>query len=288
MGVLSLEMTFLMVFPLLWTIFCFTLASRNILPPWPEKNFSHLALHNSRANFDPLARSSTRALFSSVNQACVEVERRHRMRHIHLPLLALVGLLLLSGCGSGTNSPAISTAPSCSSAPSREANSHAQTVHAKISEFAIPALKSGPRDIAAGPDGALWFTQYGSNQIGRITANGSITEYTVPTLDSSPAAITAGPDGALWFTELQVNKIGRITANGSITEFAVHTSEEGIPISLLGITAGPDGALWFTENSSNKIGRITANGSITEYTVPTLGGYPNKITAAPNGTLWFT
>src|SRR3954468_11351350 len=45
MGVPSLEMTVLMVFPLLWTIFCFTLASRNILPPWPGKNFSHLALH---------------------------------------------------------------------------------------------------------------------------------------------------------------------------------------------------------------------------------------------------
>src|SRR5258708_13743909 len=48
MGVPSLEMTFLMVFPLLWTICCFSLACRNSVPPWPEKNFSHLALHSLR------------------------------------------------------------------------------------------------------------------------------------------------------------------------------------------------------------------------------------------------
>src|SRR5258708_39686723 len=52
MGVPSLEMTFLMVFPLLWTICCFSLARRNSVPPWPEKNFSHLALHSLREQAD--------------------------------------------------------------------------------------------------------------------------------------------------------------------------------------------------------------------------------------------
>src|SRR5258706_9319949 len=127
--------------------------------------------------------------FRSVNPAYVELERRHRMRSINLPRLALVGLLLLTGCGSGANSTT-STVPSCSSAPTRAANTHAQTVHIKISEFAIPALQSGPGDIVAGPDGALWFTEGQSNQIGRITTNGTITEFPVPSPDSIPGAIT--------------------------------------------------------------------------------------------------
>ena len=34
--------------------------------------------------------------------------------------------------------------------------------------------------IAAGPDGALWFTNYGNNSIGRITTTGVVTNYTGP------------------------------------------------------------------------------------------------------------
>jgi virginiamycin B lyase len=38
-----------------------------------------------------------------------------------------------------------------------------------ITEFALPTAGSDPFDIAAGPDGALWFTQQDGNRIGRIT-----------------------------------------------------------------------------------------------------------------------
>ena len=65
-------------------------------------------------------------------------------------------------------------------------------------------------EITAGPDGALWFTEYSANRIGRITTAGVITEYTVPTASSKPYGIAVGPDGALWFTESNADKIGRI------------------------------------------------------------------------------
>src|SRR5512135_1737336 len=64
--------------------------------------------------------------------------------------------------------------------------------------------------IVAGPDGALWFTNYGNNSIGRITTAGAITSYTDPSI-SQPNGIAAGPDGALWFTNHGNNSIGRIT-----------------------------------------------------------------------------
>jgi streptogramin lyase len=66
--------------------------------------------------------------------------------------------------------------------------------------------------ITAGPDGNLWFTEYGGNKIGRITTAGSITEFAIPTANSGPTGITAGHDGNLWFTESNGNKIGRITS----------------------------------------------------------------------------
>lgn len=81
----------------------------------------------------------------------------------------------------------------------------------KITEFALPILKSIPLKITAGPDGNLWFAESGADKIGRITPNGTITEFALSTSSSSPAGITAGPDGNLWFTETS-GKIGRITS----------------------------------------------------------------------------
>ncbi len=110
-----------------------------------------------------------------------------------------------------------------------------------------------------GSDGALWFTVYLGNKIGRITTAGAFTEFTVPTANSRPNGITAGPDGALWFTELQGNKIGRITTAGVITEFTVPTANS----SPFGITAGPDGALWFAEAGASKVGRLVLPETLT-------------------------
>jgi hypothetical protein len=47
-------------------------------------------------------------------------------------------------------------------------------------QYPIPTAGSGPNGIVAGPDGALWFTEYSGNKIGRITTGGSITEYRSP------------------------------------------------------------------------------------------------------------
>src|SRR5437588_145666 len=76
---------------------------------------------------------------------------------------------------------------------------------------------SGPYGIVAGPDGALWFTEFNGNRIGRIITSGVITEYSTGlTPGSFPTRIAVGPDGALWFTEFS-DRIGRIATTGAIT-----------------------------------------------------------------------
>jgi virginiamycin B lyase len=65
--------------------------------------------------------------------------------------------------------------------------------------------------MAAGADGAIWFTESGANKIGRITTTGTISEYAVPTVDSVPYDIAVGPNATLWFTEQRSSKIGQIT-----------------------------------------------------------------------------
>lgn len=62
------------------------------------------------------------------------------------------------------------------------------------------------RDIAAGSDGNLWFTEIGPGIIGRMTTSGVVTRFSVPS-DKQPQLITPGPGGALWFTEYPDSRI---------------------------------------------------------------------------------
>ena len=128
---------------------------------------------------------------------------------------------------------------------------------------------------------ALWFTNFGSNSIGRITSAGVVTTYTGTGI-ASPASITAGPDGALWFTNSGGDTIDRITASGTVTSYSGNGVSEPE-----GITPGPDGALWFTNATGDSIGRITTAGVVTIYTGTGISD-PGGITAGPDGALWFT
>src|SRR5260370_23588161 len=92
-----------------------------------------------------------------------------------------------------------------------------------IREFPVPGGAAG---IAAGPDGALWFTRSSPSMssIGRITTEGSVTNvFSIPTAFTVVENIALGPDGALRFTESMGNKVGRITTSGTITEFPLPT-----------------------------------------------------------------
>jgi streptogramin lyase len=60
-------------------------------------------------------------------------------------------------------------------------------------EYKVPTAMSQPAGIAAGPDGALWFTEFSANQIGRITTAGVVTEYAIPTPFSNPYGIVTVP-----------------------------------------------------------------------------------------------
>ena len=151
-----------------------------------------------------------------------------------------------------------------------------------VTEYPLLTPTSTPQGIAVGADGNLWFTEFGSNQVGRITTAGVVTEFPAGNL---PFYIAAGPDGNLWFTEFtSAGKIGRMTTAGVLTEFPI----PGLGSNPLGIVAGPDGNLWFTEDfTTNNIGRITPAGVITEFPIPTANAGAWGITKGSDNNLWF-
>jgi virginiamycin B lyase len=146
-----------------------------------------------------------------------------------------------------------------------------------IDEFPAPG---NPGGLAAGPDGAIWFTEETGNKIGRMTTGGAIThEIGVPTAGSLPTEIAVGPDGLMWFTEFNANKVGRVNPDLTISEFSLSGNPDGI-------TSGPDGAVWVTRFGSDQISRLSTSGSVLDsYPV---GNEPGDITVGPDGRLWFT
>jgi virginiamycin B lyase len=153
----------------------------------------------------------------------------------------------------------------------------------QIAEFPL-ADGALPFGIALGPDGALWFTERGTDSVGRIEPDGTLGTWTTLTPGADPTAIAAGPDGNIWFTEQGVNAIARLEPGGQVTEYPV-PSDNAVPA---GIAAGPDGAMWFTERNGHRIGRAAADGTISEFPIPSAFPGPMGITTGPDGALWFT
>jgi streptogramin lyase len=155
-----------------------------------------------------------------------------------------------------------------------------------ISEFTLPTPERFPLGITTGPDDNLWFVEYASATIGRMTPSGILTEF--PLTPATPftylRSIAAGPDNNLWFTDTGNNRIGRMTPTGSSTLFTVPTAFSNPE----GIAAGPDGNMWFTEYNGNAIGRITPAGIITEFALPPTSNHGlGGIAAGSDGNMWF-
>ena len=87
-----------------------------------------------------------------------------------------------------------------------------------ITEFPIGTKKSSPKGIVAAPDGNLWFTDLGTNRIGRVTMTGEVKDYAVGGGYRQLQGIAAGPDGNVWFTETHANTVSRHTLDRSSAE----------------------------------------------------------------------
>jgi virginiamycin B lyase len=130
----------------------------------------------------------------------------------------------------------------------------------------LPRPNSGPGDITAGADGALWFIELNGtidarvvvgNRVGRITLAGEITELPIPSRGGSPTNVAVGPDGNLWYTKGAA--LGRVADDGTITEFPLAANARAV-----GLTAGSDrqpperlaNRLWYADGNGNKIGYL--------------------------------
>jgi virginiamycin B lyase len=142
--------------------------------------------------------------------------------------------------------------------------------------------------IAAGGDGAVWFTMtgyggdFGFAKLGRVTTDGALTLR--PVGDMSLTGLTRGPDGSLWVIDL--NKVLRVRTDGSVSSFV---APDGWWM-MAKPAVGPDGNLWMIGEkqppSVMAVFRLTPDGTFTRFALPAGWIDYSHIAAGPDGDLW--
>ena len=152
----------------------------------------------------------------------------------------------------------------------------------KLKRHVIDSVRGGPLGVAVAPDGSVWATLQGANQLLRIAADGRMSTFDIPTRSSSPADIAVGADGSVWFLEFRGNKIGRF-ADGRFEEFPAGEQSAG----LTGLAVAPDGSVWFGMLRKGSLGRLR-DGKIEELKLPREGARPYGVAVDPAGNVWYT
>ena len=85
----------------------------------------------------------------------------------------------------------------------------AASAQPRVSYFPVPQ-GAHPHDVAAAPDGTVWYTAQHQGALGILDPRTGKVEQVPLGKGASPHGVIAGPDGAAWITETGLNAIARV------------------------------------------------------------------------------
>jgi streptogramin lyase len=122
-------------------------------------------------------------------------------------------------------------------------------------------------DISPDPQNNLYFTVFGSDQIGRVDAkNGEITLYKTPTKNSNPRRGELDDEGMFWFGEFGGNRIGMFNTKNLTFKEWTPASPWTFPYDVVG---DKNGDAWGGSTMTDRLTRLDPKtGQIVEYLMP--------------------
>lgn len=181
------------------------------------------------------------------------------------------------------------------------------------------------RALAQGADGNIWFADFNSDKIGRVTEKGKFKTFDTTANPTQSLQMVLGSDGNLYFAT-DHSGIGKIVASGNTTFMnlidnntqptavtvgpsneiwfaewagsnvgyfdsggADHEFDAGFDgfSNTFGIAYGSDGRIWFCDPQHRRIGAINVDGTGRTFYTKKLTGSPDSIVAGPDGNLYF-
>jgi virginiamycin B lyase len=155
---------------------------------------------------------------------------------------------------------------------------------ARVSYFAVPS-GAHPHDVAAAPDGTVWYTAQHQGALGVLDPTTGKTEHIPLGKGAAPHGVIVGPDRAAWITEGGQNAIARF--DPKTREVKLFPLPKGFENANLNTaTFDKTGTLWFT-GQSGVYGRVDpASGKVEAWKAPK--GYgPYGIATTPSGEVWY-
>ncbi len=152
-----------------------------------------------------------------------------------------------------------------------------------VTEFPVPR-GSGAHDVAAAPDGTVWYTGQAKGVLGRLNpADGHVREIALGS-GSAPHGVIIGPDGNAWVTDGGQNAIVKVdAATHDVTVYPLPTRDYA---NLNTPVFDRAGVLWFT-GQSGVWGRLDPKQAQVQVWDAPRGRGPYGITATPDGTVYF-
>ena len=155
---------------------------------------------------------------------------------------------------------------------------------AEVRYYPVPA-GTHPHDVAAAPDGNVWYTAQRSGHLGILDPKTGNTEHIALGKGSSPHGVIVGPDGAAWITDSGQNAIVRFDPKTRVVKLFPLPS--GTPYANLNTAAfDGKGKLWYT-GQSGYYGSVDIQGGEVRIWNAPKGRGPYGIAATPSGEIYY-
>jgi virginiamycin B lyase len=154
----------------------------------------------------------------------------------------------------------------------------------RISYF--PVLPGAqPHDVAAAPDGTIWYTAQQHGALGILDPKTGKVEEIPLGQGSSPHGVIVGPDGSAWITDGGLN--ANVRYDPRTKAIKVFPLPKEFPKANLNTGVfDRSGIYWFT-GQNGVYGRVDpASGKVDVWKAPK-GRGPYGITATPSGDIWY-
>src|SRR5262245_33218658 len=137
-----------------------------------------------------------------------------------------------------------------------------------------------PAAVAAGPDGAIWFTIDFSDAIG-VLRHGRVERISKGKQNFEPLGLAVDRRGIPWYTDNAQRAISHVAPDGAVVSFPL-----GTPVAKLGrLAVAPDGAIWFAEESAFSITRLK-DGAFRRHEVGDGTAGPFGVAVDGQGAVW--
>ncbi len=138
----------------------------------------------------------------------------------------------------------------------------------------IAASFGGPEGVAVAADGTIYFSDWDSHAIRRISPGGYVSLFAGSGVAGSadglgtaasfggPQRLAMGPDGAIYVAGIGNGRLARVTAAGQVTTVAMGAGSTDGAVgkasvgSVRGLDFAADGTLWMTTGTERRIRRL--------------------------------